>query len=113
MSLREIQKEQYEWSHHNFGHGKQNLTVPGPLNLLGIMEELGELAHSHLKEEQGIRGDYNEHQVNAKDAIGDLSIYLLNYCSSRGWDYEQIVHDTWEVVKRRDWKKYPFNGVTK
>jgi hypothetical protein len=136
------------------------------------MEEAGELAHCHLKERQNIRGTPEQHQAGAKDALGDLSVYLLGvlrytgkrphglpesltstkptdralsrlahsvgllglwdlgrdtfdpqgainrivsccdaYCDARGWDYEAIVWETWNGVKKRDWIKYPDTGL--
>ena len=98
--LRKLQEEQREWSEHNFGKH------PAWQPLLGAVEELGELAHAHLKESQGIRTS-ESHTDNAKDAVADIVIYLADYCSTRGFDFEEIVFDTWEKVKRRDWKKDP------
>ena len=67
---------------------------------------LGELAHAHLKQEQGIRS-HEDHDTNAKDAVGDVIIYLADYCTLRGWSLQRIVEDTWEAVSRRDWTKDP------
>ena len=77
------------------------------------MEELGELAHAHLKERvpaervMGIRGTAAEHQAHARDAVGDIIIYLADYCCARGWDLEEIVARTCEKVEHRDWKQHP------
>lgn len=76
------------------------------------MEELGELTHSHLKQLQGIRGTPEEHVAKAKDAVGDIIVYLADYCTRRGWDLENIVSDVWAEVSKRDWVVYPLNGVT-
>lgn len=98
--LRKLQEEQRPWVLHNFG------SKPTWMPLLGIMEEVGELAHAHLKQAQGIRTSEN-HDDNAKDAIGDVVIFLADYCSARGYDFETIVQETWNKVKQRDWKKHP------
>lgn len=100
MTLREIQAEQRAWVLRNFGER------PAYHPLLGAVEELGELAHAHLKEEQGIRRNEN-HVENAKDAVADVVIYLMDYCSSRGFDMQEIVQSTWEKVRQRDWKANP------
>jgi hypothetical protein len=50
FDLRKFQQEQKDWSKRNFP--TQN-TPYRPL--LGVMEEVGELSHAHLKAEQGIR----------------------------------------------------------
>ncbi len=105
ISLRQLQSEVGEWSYDNFG--LQQSYRP----LLGIGEELGELNHAHLKREQGIRGkqDYREAQM---DAIGDLVIYLCDYCAKEGIDLSDAVASTWAIVQTRDWKRFPRNGLT-
>lgn len=77
MNLYEIQKEQKEWSKKNFGE------QPAYLALLGAVEELGELAHAHLKWSQRIRGDEAKHAESAKDAVGDTIIYLMDYANRK------------------------------
>lgn len=102
--IRRIQAEQKEWSDRNF-------PTKAPYQpLIGMMEELGELSHAHLKQEQGIRGTYEEHQAAAKDAIGDIVIFMMDYCNQRGFDLESIVAETWAEVKRRDWTKNGGSG---
>lgn len=64
-----------DWTQKNFP--PYDGEIPGNDSVLGCIEELGELAHAHLKNKQGIRGTPEEHEVAAKDAIGDLVIYLL------------------------------------
>lgn len=102
FSLKKFQKEHREWSERNFG-GKFG---SGYRPLLGAMEELGELAHAHLKDEQKIRTHEN-HLLMKIDAIADVIIYLTDYCSNEGIDLEQALIDTWNEVKKRDWKKNP------
>lgn len=67
--------ERNAWIEHNFPNEMDN--NPGLASVMGVIEELGELAHAHLKEDQAIRGTAKEHQAAAKDAIGDISVYLL------------------------------------
>ncbi len=97
LTLRELQEQQRPWVEHNFGDR------PAYWPLLGAMEELGELAHAHLKEEQGIRTN-EDHVANAKDAVGDILIFLSDYCEARGFDLQEILETTWASVKQRDWK---------
>ena len=159
MDWYKLMIERNEWVSKNFDEDSPG--APPVQSIMGTFEELGELSHAHLKQEQGIRGTDEEHELNAKDAIGDLSIYLmgvmnrtgtpreiadpkgreawevllelgaavgtlgirqsrydverivslsLEYCASRGWDYEEIVCKTWEAVKKRDWKANPQDG---
>lgn len=72
-------QERNEWVDRNFPDSYKTDT------LLGVIEELGELAHAHLKAKQGIRGTQKEHDEAAKDAIGDLVVYLMGVMS-----YENI-----------------------
>lgn len=103
-NLNKIQEEQGEWAARNFpGHQPYQA-------LLGAMEEMGELAHAHLKSEQEIRGSLHYHQAKAKDSIGDIIIFLLHYCNQMGWSMESIIAETWDVVKQRDWTKNKENG---
>lgn len=71
-TLREIQREVRDWTKANFDTSIEYHP------LLGLVEEVGELAHAVLKSEQGIRGTIEEHEAAAQDAIGDATIYLLD-----------------------------------
>lgn len=73
-------EERDEWVAKNFPDSYKTDS------LLGVVEELGELAHAHLKSKQGIRGTKAEHDEAAKDAIGDLVVYLLGVIS-----YEKVI----------------------
>jgi NTP pyrophosphatase (non-canonical NTP hydrolase) len=77
------------------------------------MEEVGELAHAHLKHDQGIRGleDQDLAHTQKVDAVGDIVIYLASYCTANNIDLEAAVKKTWEEVKARDWVTYPDKGV--
>jgi len=103
--LKKLQQEQKIWADYNFPN-KQSWHP-----LMGAVEELGELAHAHLKTDQGIRTNKPLEEL-AKNAIGDIIIYLVGYCSQMGFDLESIVEETWQEVKQRDWIKYPMNGKT-
>ena len=93
ITLAQLQREQARWASDNFG--RQHPYQP----LLGAMEELGELAHAHLKAEQGIRGTLAEHRAAKVDAVGDIIIYLSNYCTLNGIDLESAVEQTWAKYK--------------
>ena len=100
MDFARLQAEQRPWVEHNFGKR------PSYWPLLGAVEEIGELAHAHLKAEQGIRTG-EDHAANKKDAVADIIIYLADYCSAEGIDLQSVVEETWAEVKQRDWKKHP------
>jgi len=79
--LQTLQNEQAVWSEKNFG--EQPPTAP----LLGLIEEVGELAHAVLKRNQGIRTGEN-HIEQMKDAIGDIVIYAADYATRQGFQLD-------------------------
>jgi NTP pyrophosphatase (non-canonical NTP hydrolase) len=104
MELSRLQRELEVWVSHNFG------SPPPGQRLLVITEEVGELAHAQLKQEQGIRMD-EDHEANAKDAVADIVIAVASYCNGRGFNLGELVEETWTKVKARDWKADPVGGV--
>lgn len=103
-----IQAEHLKWTEKNFPDQVADDCFKG------VVEEVGELAHADLKKKQGIRGDAEGHDAEARDAVGDIMIYLMGYCSKRGWAMSEILEETWgKVVSKRDWVKYPGNGIDK
>lgn len=99
-TLSEIQEEQKPWVTHNFPN--RHSWHP----LLGLQEEVGELAHHYLKREQKIRLN-EDHNAGIKDSVADIVIYLLDFCSAEGIDLEKELNETWERVRQRDWKENP------
>jgi NTP pyrophosphatase (non-canonical NTP hydrolase) len=106
-SIFQMQAEHLRWLAHNFPDQKPYQP------LLGIVEEVGELAHAHLKAEQNIR-EASECMIEPRammfDAVGDTFIYLMSYCNSNGLDLQTCVEDTWRRVQQRDWQKDPYKG---
>lgn len=103
MNLSELQQKVKQWTSHNFPD------TPAYRPLLGIVEEVGELAHAHLKMEQGIRNIKHEDKI---DAIGDTIIYMADYCNRNGIDLEVAIESAWATASKRDWVKFPGNGRT-
>jgi NTP pyrophosphatase (non-canonical NTP hydrolase) len=80
--------ERNEWVAHNF----PNPHVPNPgESILGIMEEVGELSHAYLKSAQNIRGDRTQHEEDAKDAVADITIYLLGVMNIYGLPSDNLL----------------------
>lgn len=71
----------------------------------GVGEENGELMHSVLKRAQGIRLDEDEVGPEAEqDAVGDIIIYLADFCYRRGYDIADCVEMAWYgEVSEREW----------
>lgn len=104
-----VQAESNKWRMRNFP--KHTLDQ----QLLGAMEELGELCHAKLKADQAIRKyalNIDRASADEVDAIGDIVIYMMGFCSARGYDFEECVTKTWEQVKLRDWQKNREDGST-
>ena len=104
-NLDDIQSEVKAWARHNFPDQTPELT------LLGVAEETGELCHAILKQRQLIRGTYDQHEAKAKDSVGDLLIYLLHLCTLKGWSLNEILVNTWDEVRQRDWVENPTTGA--
>lgn len=99
-SLNSLQKEVAEWSENNFPD------QPAENPLLGVGEEYGELTHAVLKDKQGIRMDESDVSLDAeKDAVGDIVIFLADFCSRRGYTLGDCVSAAWEgKVRNREWE---------
>jgi NTP pyrophosphatase (non-canonical NTP hydrolase) len=105
MDIATLQEEHLDWLEHNFPG------QPSYQPLLGLAEEVGELAHAQLKGEQRIRGMTGKAVVDAKyDAVGDIFIYLMSYCNAESIDLSLAIRETWDKVKSRDWRKDPVAG---
>jgi NTP pyrophosphatase (non-canonical NTP hydrolase) len=108
VDLERTQNEIIEWSTRNFGR-------PVPLkydlsSFLGMVEEIGEIAHAVLKASQGIRGTSEEHHEAVADGIADLLIYTLDFCARNGFSADDLLRQTWAKVQERDWKANPQDG---
>lgn len=101
ITLTQLQNELTQWQAHNF----PTRTFEEPFK--GIVEEVGELSHGLLKQKQGIRGTYDEHEAKIKDSVGDILVYLADFCNARGYNLQDIIDITWEQVRARDWRKNP------
>lgn len=99
-----------EWAEENFGDVDQigaNIDErrkrrdPGAdlgalFCVLGVNEEAGELAHAVLKRAQGIREDEEGVGQEAEmNAVGDIIVYLADFCYRRGYDLEECVRRAW------------------
>jgi NTP pyrophosphatase (non-canonical NTP hydrolase) len=106
MQLRIAQSHVGNWSKLNFPDNT-------PLDpFIGIVEEVGELAHALLKQKQKIRQTDTNFQGQVEDALGDILIYMLDFAERNGIDLEYCLAHTWNEVSKRDWIKFPKNGRT-
>lgn len=109
MELRDLQVATRRWRAANFPPEHRDTTS----QMLGIVEEVGELAHHVLKRHQGIRGNRAEHDLQIFDTVGDIVIFLMGFCDAEGLDLLDTVNQVWQgVVSKRDWKASPEDGVS-
>lgn len=80
--------------------------TPGLKPLLGVIEEVGELAKAYIAANQGAGVS------EVRDAVGDICIYLMDFCNRNGWSLADVIAETWAGVAQRDWVKNQKNGVT-
>jgi NTP pyrophosphatase (non-canonical NTP hydrolase) len=106
MELNTLQELASNWSKRNFGEHYGS----GYRNLLGVSEEVGELCHAQLKGEQGIRHTPDEILKMKKDAVGDILIFLCNYCDSQNINIDDCAIYAWNEIKDRDWKIKPLEN---
>lgn len=101
-----LQSRLHLWRQYNFPDGDADQ------QLLGVVEEVGELCHAVLKGKQGIRGMDDEAKRVAciRDAVGDIQVFLAGFCSYEGITMQATFELTAEEVMRRDFRKYPLTG---
>jgi NTP pyrophosphatase (non-canonical NTP hydrolase) len=104
-SMTDLQTKLHEWRQRNFPDSS------AMQQLLGVVEEVGELAHVVLKREQGIRGMSDlQAQDLILDAVGDIQIFLAGFCSYEDISMEIAYRQTAEEVMKRDWVRFPDTG---
>lgn len=95
-NLAELQEQVTQWTEKNFG------STDSWECLLGLGEEVGELYHAYLKRHQGIRKG-EDHNAKIRDAVGDIVIYLIDFCRRENLNFARCIEDTWAEVSERDW----------
>lgn len=103
LTLKELQEERAKWAKENFPDATPEEQV------MGAMEELGELCHAYFKGKNKIRG--GENLMAESDAVGDILIFLAGYCELRGFSMQDAMEYAWAQVRNRDWKKNPTDGT--
>lgn len=104
-----LQKEIFDWCMKNFS---ENKTTEQLINeqIVGMIEELGELAHGILKQEQQIRLNEN-HLEEIEDAIGDILVFGMNLLSLLDIDSSKIVIESKSLDEFLKESKHPFNSL--
>jgi len=102
-AMPELQYDIHKWRKKNFPNATSDQMIKG------VMEELGELARADLKLEQNIRTN-EDHEEKMWDAIGDMCIFLMGFCSYKELDFMSCIINAWDEVQQRDWQKNKENG---
>lgn len=100
------QKELAAWHLKNVGIK----TKKSEWQFIGLVEEVGEMAHAILKRKQSIR-EVNHESI--ADAFADIVIFGIQIMTCEGRNVEDVLSRTISEVLQRDWKKYPVNGISK
>lgn len=95
--IQRIQGEVLEWHSRVFPNAEQWEKV------VGLQEELGELAHAFLKRSQGVKVE-EDHDAAIRDAVGDIVIFLMGFCNQEGIDLQVCIEEVWGRVSQRDYK---------
>ena len=103
-----LQDEVMAWVDYNFPGSTQGDTMP----LLGVMKKVGQLSDSHIRTNEPHKHDPEKARELKKASIGDIVIYLADYCNQQGLDLDQCVEARWVEVRARDWKAFPKNGLS-
>jgi NTP pyrophosphatase (non-canonical NTP hydrolase) len=114
LTFADLQSQSNEWRDKNFTINNDSLlqTIAGLEQLLGMVEEVGEIAHAELKRLQGIRGFHADdvYYPAISDGVGDLLLFTAGYCTRRNLNMQDCAEHTWAQVKNRDWKANPQDG---
>lgn len=105
-----IQREVGEWAKSQFGdnvsqdvgHPSYQKPIGSLAPLMGVMEELGELCRVMCRRAQGRGYDDSAEAYEAKvDAVGDLLVFLSDFCFREGIDLQEALDKTWAKVCHR------------
>lgn len=112
----EQQKRLFEWQKRNFDNAElwkmSKADLISLINkmqmVMGMAEEVGEVAHALLKHSERIRDYVDKSPLDdIIDGVIDSQIYGTQLLSSFGVNVEKATENVIESVTNRDWKKYP------
>ena len=107
MDLEKFQDEVAAW------HRQQPWSEDDQVSItLGLTEEAGEVARAVLKRHQAIRGTYEEWTEEVRKELGDVLIKAAAIANKEGFLLEDVIVARWDDVRRRDFTRFPKNGLT-
>jgi NTP pyrophosphatase (non-canonical NTP hydrolase) len=97
-TLARVQRESGEWRRAAYPD-----TATGPLQALGMAEEVGEVCHAVLKNVQQIRGyDTEKTRAEVGDGLADVIIYACGVADYYGVDLDAELARVWNHVRDRN-----------
>jgi NTP pyrophosphatase (non-canonical NTP hydrolase) len=80
--------------------------------LKGVLEELGELARAELKHKQNVgpHNDVAKVKADITDAVGDIIMYLMGYCSIKDIKISDCLDAALTEICTRDWNHFVETG---
>lgn len=70
--------------------------------LIGIIEEMGELCRAVNKRRQGVRGTYAEWTAEIEKELGDIFIKTADVCDRLGFTWSRLATKRWLTIKQRN-----------
>lgn len=117
-----FQQDVRQWSVRNFGDigdgstpvigaqeeaGELGEALEASLAANGVSQALGRLGHAFIKGKQKIRYTPEEARAKMEDAVGDVLVYLADFCQRTGIEMADALGKTWGDVRERDWVNDP------
>lgn len=73
--------------------------------ILHIVRQTGTITHEQVQQFSNTSG--------LQFSIGNIILFLLDYCESRQWSLQEIVEQTWDSVQKRKWIENENNALMK
>jgi len=87
---------------------QEQMTSSTLITTLGIVGEIGELAHAVVKYQQGVRGITGKKlREIAEDALVDALIFILATATHLDIDLQDALNKISEKVLARNWREWP------
>lgn len=118
IDLESLQTENRIWAEYNFPEKSIENPVLGvseevgelSLAIMGLVESSGRLSHSVLKRKQNICGTNEQHLNDARNAVGDIVVFLSDVCNQLNFSLAKCVSDAWSEVRLRDFQNNRATG---
>lgn len=92
------------------------ISIEGDTELYKFIEDKGNIGNEFFSDSERSTV-FDIYKVAAKIADGSnmqfryLFLGLSHLSNLKGWKLEEIIRETWKTVGKRDWVKYPKNGM--